>query len=809
MTWKISILILIELGFICFPANLVGCSDPPDPYDDYITFFRSDVAPVKGYAPFYYVEDAVMYDPLGPAADTTDCVTKMWVHYCDGAVKLHDANRLVNKSSITDLASLYAHFQKASTPVSKAIRDNPMTTYLLRLHDSAAVKYLLLAKHAEEYTSTGGQSQQTEEGGPGGRSRDDQDSWALRPKDSIGMSKLIAVALEEQVHAKTNFLRSRYGFQAERIAFYDRHYKDCVYFYDELVRNNPASGTLVRTGLGYKAGALWHTSRRLEAAYCYSLLFSYNPNPSDYHSFSWCVHRFEDSDRRSCLALCKDDHERAEMLGLFLLGSNAPEKSALERIYRLSPGTPVQEVLAVREVNKIERNYLTPHLMHQKGGRAINDLFWYDGDDIGDKWLEEGKMLIPFYDSIGRNSQVAHPGLFLTVAAQLCYIAREYSRGDSLLDRAAALPATEKLRDQQQMTRLLLTINKRTVVDREFEKELLPSLQWLERKAYHDSILHAPSEFGDDHLGLWRQIYRNLLSEVLAKRYYHQQDECSEAFCIGAAEQTIHSEGPAQDYVRNRMTTAGLMRLLRLLQGSATTAWQRYLVSRFPVPADEVKQSIAVAHIREHHFHEALKWLNTVKEPPLLYLDRNPFADLLFDNQDSVFVFDRAAFSKTGFDKRTFVAEMAVLSDKVNDHTATAKDLYRLATGYYNMTYYGRAWETVKYYRTSDQGEDMPKDMTAFDRDYYGCYTAEAFYKKAMAVSTNREFKARCLFMMAKCSQKQVPWLADWKDQYSGFIVKFKRNRYFPELVNEYGNSDFYREAFNTCSYLRDFVKKR
>jgi hypothetical protein len=794
MNWKLSILLLIELGFLLFPANIIGCADPPDPYDEYITFFRNDVAPVKGYSSFYYVEDAVIYDPLARAMDTTDYITKMWVRYCEGSVNINDADRLVNKSSEEDMANLYAYLQNSSAPVAPKIRDNAMTAFLLRHHDSAAVKYLLLAKQAEEYTSTGGSS------------RDDQGGWAIRPKDSIGMSKLIAAALQGQAYSRKGFFRARYGFQAERLAFYDHHYQDCIHFYDALVKNNPEGGYLARVGLGYKAGASWRTGRRLEAAYLYSRSFTANPNTSDYLSFSWCVHRFEDSDRRACLAQCMNDREKAEMLGLFVLGSNVPEQAALERIYRLAPGTPVQEVLAVREVNKIELNYLTPHLTRQKGGRAINDLFWYDGDDTSDKWLEEARALISFYDSVGQNSKVAHPGLFLTVASQLCYMTRQFGCGDSLLNRAGALPATEKLRDQQKMTRLLLTINESAVVDRSFEKALLPSLQWLGQKAYHDSILVAPWERGNNHPGLWSQIYRNLLSEELAKCYYRQKDRCSEALCIGAAEQTKgHSEGPTLDFVREQMTATELMRLLRRLQSPDKTGWQKYLVSRFPIPADQIKQVIAVAYIREHHFHEALKWMRGIEDPALLHLDRNPWADLLFDDQHSVFAFDKGRF-----DKRTFIAEMAALSDKVNGHTATAKDLYRLATGYYNITYYGRAWEIVNYYRTGDEGEDIPKDKTDFDRDYYGCYTAEAFFKKAMSASANREFKARCLFMMAKCSQKQVPittWEWGWDMADDKFIGQFKHNKHFPQLVGEYGNTGFYREAFNTCSYLRDFVK--
>jgi len=29
------------------------------------------------------------------------------------------------------------------------------------------------------------------------------------------------------------------------------------------------------------------------------------------------------------------------------------------------------------------------------------------------------------------------------------------------------------------------------------------------------------------------------------------------------------------------------------------------------------------------------------------------------------------------------------------------------------------------------------------------------------------------------------------------------------QFVKEYGNTAFYKEAFNSCGYLRDFVKKK
>jgi hypothetical protein len=134
------------------------------------------------------------------------------------------------------------------------------------------------------------------------------------------------------------------------------------------------------------------------------------------------------------------------------------------------------------------------------------------------------------------------------------------------------------------------------------------------------------------------------------------------------------------------------------------------------------------------------------------------------------------------------------------------------------MTYYGHAWQLVQYNRSGSDGYYIPDDATSFQKEYYGCYKAQAYFEKAMNTSADRNFKARCLFMMAKCSQKNIrqPQYNDFGDKYDQYndeqdkyFIQFKNNAYFPKLVKEFGNTPFYKEAYNSCSYLRDFVQKK
>ena len=161
---------------------------------------------------------------------------------------------------------------------------------------------------------------------------------------------------------------------------------------------------------------------------------------------------------------------------------------------------------------------------------------------------------------------------------------------------------------------------------------------------------------------------------------------------------------------------------------------------------------------------------------------------------------------------------MQKLEQAAKQPATAAKSYYKLALGMYNISYYGHTWELVQYYRSGSDGYYIPENATAFQKEYYGVYKAHDYFERALKASTDKNFKARCLFMMAKCAQKQVPqpqygsYPVNWdkyEADYKAYVPLFKNNKYFPQFVKEYGSTAFYKEAFGSCSYLRDFVRKK
>lgn len=69
MKWKVFITAFVNIAFIAFPYNIIGCGPGIDPYDYYTSFFQNNLSDREGYRPFYYTGYA--FFPRGDCLDIT------------------------------------------------------------------------------------------------------------------------------------------------------------------------------------------------------------------------------------------------------------------------------------------------------------------------------------------------------------------------------------------------------------------------------------------------------------------------------------------------------------------------------------------------------------------------------------------------------------------------------------------------------------------------------------------------------------------------------------------------------------------
>ena len=799
MKWKLFITACISAAMLSFPANIIGCGPDADPYDYYTSFFHQNLPDAKGYKPFYYTGFNFLYDETEPVA-ASDVLAKEWSAYCGNAITATDAKKFVNKFAWKDLNNLYLSIDKnQALKIPDSVKQNSMTDYFFKQKDMEALGYIMYAKQVEPYVYAG------------------ESSWDLPQRDSVKMAKLIKNGRQLYTVAKKDVFKLKYAYQVLRLAHYSNRYTDVINWYDEYAASITGNSVLQPMCIALKAGALFRTGNQKEAAYLFSKAFSASQvkRISNYLGFKWSVKY--DTPRGDYLQLCKNNSEKADMLAMFAIGSTANETGTMKEIYDLDADAPVLEVLAVREINKLEEKYFTPLLQKEKGGKA---LYYSWAETVADSALNENtkrvKELTSFLHDVAAKGQVQNPGLFETGAAYSAYMIKDFSAAKKYLAAAEKMHLSQKIKDQWALTNLLVTISENEKIDAAFEEQLLPSVKWLEEK-----VKTEKSEVvGYSTIAQWKAFYRNLMSEVLAQRYHQQGDLHKETLAIGTADFITKSASntsgysSAIEFLRNNLVSKDVEKLYALLDSKQPNKFEAYLISHNVVKKTDVIDFAGTTYLRDYDYNNAIAWFKKSADKKTGTINTNPFIDLLYDKEEALPAEAKFTTTKLAFAEEMLRLQKAAATDKVN----ASKYLFKMANGYYNMTYYGHAWQLVQYYRSGSDGYYIPNDATGFQKEYYGCFKAQEYFEKAMAASNDKNFKARCLFMMAKCSQKQIhkPQYDEFANKYDEmdtaekkYFDNFKHNKYFPQLVKEYGNTPFYKEAFNSCSYLSDFVKKK
>src|SRR5690606_14621048 len=173
--------------------------------------------------------------------------------------------------------------------------------------------------------------------------------------------------------------------------------------------------------------------------------------------------------------------------------------------------------------------------------------------------------------------------------------------------------------------------------------------------------------------------------------------------------------------------------------------------------------------------------------------------------------FGDAAYSKAGF-----AATMARLQEQIKTDPAHAAAYYfQLANGVYQTGAFGNAWQLISYSWTSS--DNYVKGVYYYSGDFHEAKQAAEWYAKARSLSKDREFQAKCTFMLAKCAQKNYLFdsVSDYyqergfsytNDKPDPYWVFSQQNPYFRELNDRYADTEFVEEAVAQCTYLADFM---
>ena len=587
MRYKVSLIAFSSLLLTAIPQKSFTCADVGDPHDYFTSFFSNSAGTGKVYQPFYYTALLTFYDDWGTDSVTydNDKVIKEWKDYTGSPQQA--VVKLIYTSTEEELFRLKESLSH-SKPLSSTFAANSAVKALIRDKKEDALSYLLFAKTVESLAAA--------------------DSWNDKKRDSFLLNSYIKEAGNAFTKSTDPFIKTKWAFQRCKLAFYNNRFTDCIRWYDEDF-NDAAMPAVAQLALSYKGGSEFRLGKKKEAAYSFSKCFplSDQNKRQNFLSFLWATNNCNADLLKDYLSLCKNSSETSNMMALFALYGTDYKLETLQKVYDLTPSSPLLPLLATREINKLEEQYFTPALNREKGGKALYGFTdWRNEDDNG-----KPKPLKPepvantarFFEKLMNDKSVANRALYGAGAAYLNFMGKEYGKAKSILATAKDLSPDAKVKDQLSLINLLIVANEGKTITPETEAGMLPAIKWLVEKS------RANKEYA--------LFCRNFFSEILAQKYEQQGDAPKAALAYGVADmnfvklpdnESIGGYPPAVDFVRNEMNTAGLLKLYDLAT-SPSTETIKYFVQHSSVKRDNVVDVIGTSYLRDRDYTKAIEWL--------------------------------------------------------------------------------------------------------------------------------------------------------------------------------------------------------
>lgn len=813
MNLKIYIVVLINAIWAFIPQNIIGCADGPDPKDYYTSFFTNAHVPDQSYRPFFYTTLLKFYDDWdwmeeNPKKAAPNALIEEWQTYTGKQVTTEQVEELMYlvPDSVIRFALDKAAGLKSKEPADyKAFSVNKVLNDLLKQGKQEALEYLVFAKQVQGLINT-------------------IDPWeAPKKMDSLELVKLQKKAVTMQQQTKDPFIQTKYSFMQCRIAFYAGNYPLCIKLAETYFGLAAPESAVKAMAVGYRAGSYFKTGKNADAALWFARAFRLSPEnrKKNYLGFWWSTGKGDPTVQSSIITMGADDKEKAFITGLFALHGVEYGLNNIKKMYSLDPQCELLPMLVVREIEKLEEYYLSPMLGAQKGA---GELIYSSGNKPEIEHAEHAKEVMAFFELLAANKSLPQNNLYKVGAAYTAYMTGNLEKAGQWASDIFKTGNHAALRQQALLIQLLSAISGFPQMNAAAESEILPMLQSLYKIAETDIE--------------YRLFMRNLFVQVLAPKYFAQENVNKTALCFGVANLAFMPEPaepnqyyysgygtPGIDYVRNDFSTEQAIGLFNFLKGSSLSGYEKFLIEKSSFGKDDVADFIGTSYLRDYAWKSAMDWLQKTEKRDYLvgyaYNQDTYEYDSVFVNPFHDYLNDWQRYEKPltkPMDKLELALKMDKLEsqlDTTTSKTQKGKTAYLLGSAYYNLSYYGNSWMALDYGRSTYLWNNGK--YTGWRKEYFEVQKARKYYQMAYELSgANKEFQAAAFFMVAKCAQRQIPrkdydydnWKASDKAEKE-FTKKFISNPLFPQFKKEFGTTKFYKYTLSRCSYLADFDRKR
>lgn len=566
------------------------------------------------------------------------------------------------------------------------------------------------------------------------------DAWSGFPGPTAtggpeALAKLLAAGAKAHAAATNPALKQRYAFQLLRLYFHHRPPEEGLRFFQEHAAEFATSSSISYRAKGLAAGLLRKQGRVAEANVAYAELYDRFPplKVSALQSLSWR----DDAAWTATLAQAKTP--RAKTVLWQALGFRADGPRAMKAIRDLDPTSDLLPLLIARELNALEEDL---------GNAAPRQ----------DSVTRRLATLSAFVEAGSEKGNVAMPAAWDLAAGHLRAKNGDLTGAQRFFERAAKRPnLSAALQQQLRASRFLAVLEAKGPLSPTDDASVVRELEWL-----------WPAK--EERLATLGRFAQSRLAAKLVAR-----GEPFAATCLS---------GDLGTMVTDASQSA---RFLEFLGAPATGVLQAFAITHCALSRESIRQLQGLVALYTGDIAQAVAVLGTGQNDRLL---ADPFVSRIKDCHDC----DAADPKHKTYTRSEFVQRLAKLAKEADAQPAkAAQKHFELATGLYNMTWYGNG--RAMYWGT------LLSDGSAVTHDLK---PAMAEYRKVLELTKDPELAARATFGLAKGELAQFYETRPQTDERD-----FVAGPAFKSLASSYANTKYYREVLQECGYFKTFVNKR
>jgi hypothetical protein len=754
--WSTKIGVIALLFIFLLPVQVsLGCGPVFIDFRGYSFINPSLLKLPTERAPFFLDFKQVYENVRSPRVTQRQGNLEEWQQRLCDEPKIDDIKAVIYTSNLTDLQMLRTAIgRKAGTgSLPYGWKGNTMVSYLKQFKCLEVIDYLIFAKRCEPYVVS-------------------SDAWEPAPRDGITMQRLIDQARQLFLDVESHYLRLRYAYQMIRLAHYAKDYQQVLELYDWLMPKTDNDPSIIEDWIeGHRAGALLKLGNRVEAAYIFSRIYDQCPSKrtAAYRSFDIKT----DEEWQQCLLLCKDDHERAALYALRANGSKSKIVEEMANIYDLDPTNEHLELLLVKQMHELEKDLLGLEFNDQKKHNAR----YYNrpGKAAGQTVIDLQKFVRQVLD----RKQVDNLELWQVAEFYLEFLAGNEYYARRTLDKLKDNLRNKDLRQQLEVWELAFRIATYPTITDDIEEEI-GNMKRL------NPIFEAYPDFEDFTNDKLSYLYQMEAHPGKAFRIHYPLEAMLPNPQLDIIEDLIEvCDKPSRHYLERKMVERGDSTIKNdLLDIMGTLELQRNNLEA----ALEIYKDIGRTNWDDYGvFDPFIERINDCVHCPL------PDTFTLYNKGEII-----ETIRAKEYDARSSIEKGGWL-------------FYEIGIAYYNMSYFGHAWEVTDYFRSGSslsryalENKDhvMPHYYYPFgNKENLDCTIALDYFERALQLSRNKnpELAARAAFMAAKCEQNNY-----YINRFNG---QARTYYYFNMLVDEFWNTDFVQNrVIKECKYFEAYV---